>query len=81
VGINRDVARFGPSEDLMHVIGHAPEQLREIDGIMHQPAGLNVIAVRTHHRQAILLGELGDQLAVSVKVAFPADQHCVRPSS
>ena len=26
----------------MHVVGHAPQQLREIDGISHQPAGLDV---------------------------------------
>jgi hypothetical protein len=40
--INRDVTRFGPFEDLVHVIGHAPEQLREIDGITYQR--LDVIA-------------------------------------
>jgi hypothetical protein len=57
-------------ENLVHVIGHAPEQLREIDGISHQPAGLDVIAVRTYRRQSVLLGELGDQLAVRVKVPF-----------
>src|SRR6266446_4958682 len=77
--INWDVARFGPFEDLMHIIGHAPEQLREVNRISHQPTGLDVIAVRTHGRQAVLLGELGDQLAVSVKVPFAADQYCVRP--
>jgi hypothetical protein len=54
----------------LHIIGHAPEQLREIDGISHQPAGLDVIAVRTYRRQSVLLGELGDQLAVRVKVPF-----------
>src|SRR5262245_52850756 len=31
--INRDVARFGSFENLVHVIGHAPEQFCEIDGI------------------------------------------------
>ena len=30
-------------------------------------------------RAADLLRKLGDQLAVSVKVSFAADQHCVRP--
>src|SRR5260370_36582684 len=44
-----------------------------------QPTGLNVIAVRINRRQAVLLDEIDDQLAVSVKVPFPADQHCVRP--
>jgi len=58
---------------LVHVIGHAREQLCQIDGIPHQRTGLDVIAVWTHHRQALLLSELGDQLAVRVKVSFPAD--------
>ena len=29
--INRDLARFGLVKDLMHLAGHVPEQLREID--------------------------------------------------
>jgi hypothetical protein len=60
-----DVAWFGPCEDSVRIIGHAPEQLREVNGISHQPTGLDVIAVRTHRRQAALLSELGDQLAGS----------------
>ena len=48
--INRNVARFASFENLVHVIGHAPEQLRKIDGIAHERAGFDVIAVRTHRR-------------------------------
>src|SRR5262249_12323099 len=77
--INRDVARFGPFQDLVHVIGHAPEQLRQIHGVTHQRTGLHVIAVGTDGRQACLHSKLGDQHAVRVKVSFTADQHCVRP--
>src|SRR5262249_16906877 len=57
---SKNVARFGPFEDLVHVIGHAPEQLCEIDGVTHQRTGLDVVGVRTHRRQALLLSELGD---------------------
>ena len=48
----------------MHVIGHASEQLRKIESIPHQRAGFHVIAVRTYRREAFLLSELGDELAV-----------------
>ena len=75
--INRDVAWFGSFKDFVHVIRPAPQQLRDIDAISHQPARLDVLAIRTHSRQAVLLGEFDDQLVVSVEVAFPADQYCV----
>src|SRR5512132_14464 len=55
--INRDVAWFGPFENLVHVIGHALEQLREIDGIRHEPTSLDVVAVWTHPRQVVLFGK------------------------
>jgi len=50
----------------VHVIGHVPEELPRVNGVSHQHTGIDVIAVRTYRRQAVLLGEFGDQLAVSV---------------
>ena len=41
--VNRDVARFDPVEDLVHVIGDAPPDFGKVPCIGHQPAPLDVI--------------------------------------
>src|SRR5262249_31216014 len=75
--INRNVTRLGTFENVVHVIGHALEQLREIKGITHQRTAFDVIAIRTDRRQSFLHRELGDELAVGVKVSLPPDQYGV----
>jgi len=42
--VDRDVARFGPVEDLVHIIGHAPPEFAEVALIGHQPTHLHVFA-------------------------------------
>jgi hypothetical protein len=36
--VDRDVTRFGPVEDLVHIVGHAPPELARVGLIGHPPA-------------------------------------------
>jgi hypothetical protein len=37
--------------------------------------GIYIVAVGTHHRHAVLMRELGDQLQVGIDIAFASDQY------
>src|SRR6516164_4473870 len=76
--INRNFARFGPFQDLVHVIGHAPPEFVEVPSICHQPARLHVFTPGIHRRQAASLGQLNDQATVGDQITDVADHDRVR---
>jgi hypothetical protein len=76
--INRDIARFSPVEDLVHVIGHAPHEFAEVRPVGHQPTRLHVFTIAIDRRQAAFLGQLDDQLTVGKMVSYVAYYQRVR---
>jgi hypothetical protein len=77
--IDRDVAGFGPVEDLVHVIGHPPSKFREIARIGHQPTRLDLIApgVKIAGRR-LFLDQRNNQLTVREKDTVGAHNDRVR---
>src|SRR5664280_201854 len=65
--IVRDVARFGPVEDLVHVIRKTLGEFAEVRRIGHQPAQVHVVAIGINYRETIFLGQFDDQGTVRQK--------------
>jgi len=67
--INRYVARFGPVEDLVAVIGRASPGFADVGLMGHQPTRLHVISVGIHRWWTVLIDQLDDRLMVGGKVS------------
>src|SRR5882672_10530190 len=67
--LDRQIAGLGAFEDLIHVGGRSPKQVRIARRIGHESPGLHYLAVWVHGRQPTLRRELHDSCSFSEQKA------------
>ena len=67
--IERNVARFGAVEDLVHVVRETLGKFAQIRRIRHQPTEIHVVAVGINDRKTVFSSQFDDQGAMRQKAA------------
>ena len=76
--LDRDVGRLRPAQNLVDIVGGAPEQVREIWSIGHQTSRFDVLPEAVHRRQSRAERQGVDANAVGGYERVGHDIKCIR---
>src|SRR5262249_47482900 len=76
--LDRDIAGFGPTQNLVDDFGSAPEHIWEVWSVGHQNTGLDKIAGADDSRQPGAKHKRDNARAVGVNESFLHEVNCIR---
>src|SRR5439155_11188351 len=76
--LHRDIPRLRAAQNLVDIVGGAPEQVREVWSIRHQTSSVDVLALTEHCWQARVLRQSNDSKSVGVYERVGTDIKYIR---